>query len=540
MKSSRYKYILLFITITILATIGLQIFWNIKNYRENRVQLIKEVQTAFDNSIEYYYVEDSKNDFMAIVAENEDVPFDDFMKHLAMDSVFKKSKKKIQQKNNTDGLASALENGNSLQKADTAYSVSVNFTTSTTGLNDSDMPKKLRDSIEQRQKWKPTNDSTKPQSKIEIHGDANKISSVRVIRGKRGTDSISKLKNLVNKIIVSTFQDSIAFEKLSKAVDKELARRNITVDYSLQHFKADTIFETFKKDSISKLSLSAFSGTNFLPPEQKLQISFSDPTVLILKRSFTEILLSLALSLSIIFCLLYLLKTINKQKKIDEIKNDLISNITHEFKTPITTISSAIEGIRNFNDLDDKEKTNRYLNISGQQLKKLEIMVEKLLETASIDTNELMLNKETINVVELIKSNIEKHQMVASEKEIIFNSNMDYLDCKVDLFHFENAISNLIDNALKYGGKHINVTLSQKGKQTTITIEDNGIGIEKAQREKIFDKFYRIPKGNIHDVKGFGIGLFYSKKIIEKHGGTLELVPNTKTTIFKISFPDAK
>mgnify|MGYP003499389198 CR=1 FL=1 len=117
---------------------------------------------------------------------------------------------------------------------------------------------------------------------------------------------------------------------------------------------------------------------------------------------------------------------------------------------------------------------------------------------------------------------------------------MEQLDRRVDSFHFENAISNLIDNAIKYGGNYISVNLSKKRNETSITIEDNGLGIEKAQREKIFDKFYRIPKGNIHDVKGFGIGLFYSKKIIEKHSGTLELVPNVKTTIFKISFPDAQ
>ena len=538
MKSSRYKYILLFITITILATIGLQIFWNLKNYKENKAQLIKEVQTAFDNSIEYYYVEDSKNDFMAIVGE-DNVPFDNLMDQLKIDTVFKRQKEKIRNKNKITTLPLVPES-DTPKVVDTSYSISLEFTTTTDELNDSDLPKKILDSINRKPKPKSTKDTVKPKSKIQIHGDASKISSVRVIRGKRATDSISKLKNLVNKIIVSTFQDSINFSKLSKSVDRELARKNISVNYNLQHFKNDTIFAEFKKSSNAKFHLKALSGTTFLPPEQKLQISFSDPTVLLLKRSLTEILLSLALSLSIIFCLLYLLKTINKQKKIDEIKNDLISNITHEFKTPITTISSAIEGIRNFNDVDDKEKTNRYLNISGQQLKKLEIMVEKLLETASLDTNQLMLNKETINIVELIKSNIEKHQMVASEKKIFFNSDFQELACKVDLFHFENSISNLIDNALKYGGNTINISLSQKGKQTTITIEDDGIGIEKAQREKIFDKFYRIPKGNIHDVKGFGIGLFYSKKIIEKHGGTLELVPNIKTTIFKISFPDAQ
>jgi len=537
MKSGKYKYILLFITITILATIVLQIYWNIKNYRENRVQLIKEVQTAFDNSIEYYYVEDSKNDFLAFVDESDSISNDSFFDKIKMDTVFKNNVSKMT--GSKIGKHSKVKKDSVQKKIDTSYAISVSFTAPTKELNEFDLPQRIKDTIKLESNWKHIKD-TSNKSNIAIHGDVSKISSVRVIKGKRATDSISKITDLANKIIISMFQDSIVFPKLSKSVDRELARKNIAVEYSLQHFKSDTVFGEFKKNKTAKFPLSAFSATTFLPPEQKLQISFSDPTVLILKRSLTEILLSLALSLSIISCLLYLLKTINKQKRIDEIKNDLISNITHEFKTPITTISSAIEGIRNFNDVDDKEKTNRYLNISGQQLKKLEIMVEKLLETASLDTNELVLNKESINIVELIKSNIEKHQLVASEKQIFFNSDLEHLECMVDLFHFENAISNLIDNAIKYGGSNINVNLSKDSKQTTITIQDDGIGIEKTQREKIFDKFYRIPKGNVHDVKGFGIGLFYSKKIIEKHGGTLELVPNVKTTIFKISFPDAR
>lgn len=541
MKSGKYKYILLFITITILATIGLQVFWNIKNYKENKIQLIKEVQTAFDASIEYYYVEDSKNNFLAFVDKNDSTNDGDFLEKIKLDTVFQKhiSKSKTVRGPYTK-KDSTLKKSDSIK---TDYTVSTNFQMEISSTNDEELAKTgivkhFKDSIKKNITKELEKQGIK--STIEIHGNSNKISSINIFKGKKATDSISKLKNLANKIIISLVQDSLIFEKLGKAVDKELARKNIDIQYSLQHFKNDTIFARFQKKTTAPLVLSAFSGTTYLPSDQKLQISFSDPTLLILKRSFTEILLSLALSLSIIFCLLYLLKTINKQKRIDEIKNDLISNITHEFKTPITTISSAIEGIRNFNDVDDKEKTNRYLNISGQQLKKLEIMVEKLLETASLDTNKLVLNKETINIVELIKSNIEKHQMVASEKHIVFNSNLENLDCKVDLFHFENAISNLIDNAIKYGGNNIMVSLSKTEKQTTISIEDNGIGIEKTQREKIFDKFYRIPKGNVHDVKGFGIGLFYSKKIIEKHGGTLELVPNAKTTIFKISFPDAK
>lgn len=536
MKASKYKYILAFITVTILATIGLQFYWNVKNYRENKAQLVKEVQLAFDNSIEYYYVEDSKNDFTAIVDEGEGGSFDDFIDNFKMDTVLKKQARTPKKVPN---IARGIDASNLLKKSDTAYSVSVKYTTTTTKLNDTDIPLSIKDSLGDDQKWIFSKDSTKPQSKIEIHGNVKKISSVKILRGKKATDSISKLKNLVNKIIIATYQDSIKFQKLSKALKKELTRKNISVEYSIQHFKADTVFDKYQKANNLKLPLSAFSSTTFLPNDQKLQISFSDPTILILKRSLTEIMLSLALSLSIIFCLLYLLKTISKQKKVDEIKNDLISNITHEFKTPITTISSAIEGIRNFNDVDDKEKTERYLNISGQQLKKLEIMVEKLLETASLETNKLILKKENNNITELIKINIEKHQLISSEKQITFKTNENNLVASIDLFHFENVISNLIDNALKYGGNTINVDLSKIKDQIIITVEDNGIGIEKTQREKIFEKFYRIPKGNVHNVKGFGIGLYYSKKIIEKHNGTLELVPNIKNTIFKITLPNA-
>lgn len=536
MKSSKYRYILVFITITILATIGLQIFWNIKNFKENRIQLIKEVQTAFDNSIEYYYVEDSKNDFMAFVDENGAIPKDDFIQVISLDSAFTNNISKMKRSQSSKNTKPKKDSTVSLDS--TGFALSFSFTAKTEEINEFDLPQKLKDTIQWENNWKNIEDSLrKPESNIEIHGDASKISRIKVIKGKRATDSISKLQNLVNKIIISTFQDSLDYGKLSKSVDRELARKNIVVDYSLQHFKADTIFDKFEKKPNDSLPLNAFSGTTFLPPNQKLQIAFSDPTVLILKRSLTEILLSLALSLSIIFCLLYLLKTINKQKKIDEIKNDLISNITHEFKTPITTISSAIEGIKNFNDVDDKEKTNRYLNISGQQLMKLEIMVEKLLETASLDTDQLVLKKEQINLTELLQSTIEKYQMVTT-KTIVFDKSQENIYCKADVFHFENALSNLIDNAIKYGGEMVNISLGKAKKQIIITVEDNGKSIDKSQRERIFDKFYRIPKGNIHDVKGFGIGLFYAKKIIEKHGGTLELVPNTKTTIFKISFPD--
>lgn len=500
MKSKNYNYILLFITITILATISLQIYWNIKNYAENERRLINDVQVAFDNSIEHYYAEDAKNNVMSFIS-NDSTKDPNFIENTIKDTAFI---------NNIPGRKHSIEKRT--KAFVTAFS-----------MNDS-MTKNLKDStnsIRFAQK------ETRP----------NQITSVRVIRGKKAADSLSKIENFTNKIIISMFQDSLELEKIAKAFDKEIFRKNIAVDYEIQQIKKDSIFQKINPNKNVSLPLSTFGNSSILPQNQKLKLLFSNPVILVLKRSLVEIVLSLLLSLSIIFCLLYLLKTINRQKKVDEIKNDLISNITHEFKTPITTVATAIEGLRNFNDVNDVAKTKRYLDISSDQLKKLEIMVEKLLETASIDTDKLVLQKENVNLIPLLKNLAEKHKMISQSKAISFESEMEQLIISADVFHLENAVSNLIDNAVKYGGNTILINLAYNKKQIEIKVEDNGIGIEKNQREKIFDKFYRIPKGNIHDIKGFGIGLFYSKKIMEKHDGKLELIVNNLTT-FKITLPD--
>jgi signal transduction histidine kinase len=194
-----------------------------------------------------------------------------------------------------------------------------------------------------------------------------------------------------------------------------------------------------------------------------------------------------------------------------------------------------LEAIQHFGALKDPEKTQKYLAISDKQLTKLHLMVEKLLETATLDSENLLLQKEPLDVVDFIQKITEKQQALTTEKTISFSSNIERFSVDLDTFHFENAINNLIDNALKYGGDQIEVNVTKVLETIEITVADNGGTIDKSQREKIFDKFYRIPKGNTHNVKGFGIGLYYTKKIVEKHNGTIQLVPNTKHTIFKIT-----
>lgn len=249
-----------------------------------------------------------------------------------------------------------------------------------------------------------------------------------------------------------------------------------------------------------------------------------------------ELILSLLFSLAVVSCLFFLLIIIKKQKKIDEIKNDFINNITHEFKTPITTIGSALEGMSNFNPDNDLVKNKKYIDISFIQLQKLEKMVEKILETAILNVKEIKLNKEQINMVSFIKSITEKHLMT-SNKSISFHFQDNVMFYNADPFYLENAISNLIDNAIKYGGDIIDVSCFNSEKLLIIEIKDNGNTITKADENQIFEKFYRIPKGNLHDVKGYGIGLYYTRTILEMHKGKIDLI-RTNETNFRIALPN--
>ena len=364
----------------------------------------------------------------------------------------------------------------------------------------------------------------------------NKNENIQLFLGKKATDSLKLIKGL-QTIFIAIQNDSINYKIVDSIMKKELNNKGLKTQFYFNHFKEDTLFYSNKTNDL-KYVFKAEAKSTFLKSHESFELHYNNPTYEALKRSSTGILLSLLLALAVISSLFYLLKIINQQKELAEIKNDLISNITHEFKTPITTISTAIEAIANFNMLEDKEKTKKYLSISSNQLKKLHQMVEKLLETATLDSENLMLKKEPINLIDLIEKTTQKHQQVINDKRILFSTNVSEINIETDPFHFENAISNLIDNAIKYGGDKIEININSVLNNLEISIADNGKGIDKNQQEKIFDKFYRIPKGNTHDVKGFGIGLYYTKKIIEKHNGFISLNSNYKQTIFKITLPN--
>ncbi|GAB3329042.1 hypothetical protein GCM10027429_04530 [Marivirga atlantica] len=510
MNARKFKWVGVTVVLLIGLTTVVQGIYLYSDYLDNKKAYKLEVQQALDRSVEVYYAELAKTDVLTFTDTRDfDIEF---------------------------GVSDSLEQGND------SIIIKSFFQRFSNSKLAGEHIKKL-DSLTGFNKYSAKQIDSLNISYISvetIESDTNHImldeqNEIMMLKGDHKLDSISQLKNLANKIIISITRDTLDFEKLNQILQKELERDGYSIVYSLSHFVKDSVRGQFNAESQKLLPFKTTSNSIYLPKRQSLSMNFENASLIILRKGLWNILLSIFFTLLVSAVLIFLYRIIKSQKALSEIKNDLISNITHEFKTPIATVSTAIEGIKNFNDANDAEKTSKYLQISDQQLIKLNQMVEKLLETATMDSEQLELHKEAVNLPLLLKQLIEKYETIHPEK--VFSLDLeDKTAVYVDEFHFENVLSNLIDNAAKYGGKHIEVGL-KKAQKINLTITDDGGNIPKGQQQRIFEKFYRIPKGNVHDVKGFGIGLYYTKTIIEKHGGTIEVESNLKKTIFKITLP---
>ena len=213
------------------------------------------------------------------------------------------------------------------------------------------------------------------------------------------------------------------------------------------------------------------------------------------------------------------------QKSLEEMKSDFTNNITHELKTPVAVAYAANDALLNFDAGNDPEKRREYLEISQGQLEKLEGMIEQILSMSMESRKTFELRRETIELEPLLQKLADQHTLSAG-KTCDIKVNVDSgLVLDADRFHLSNIVSNLIDNAIKYSGDsvHIDITAKATDEGVEIRVRDNGIGIAPEKQKHIFDKFYRVPTGNIHDVKGYGLGLYYAKTMVEKHGGTIEV-----------------
>ena len=244
-------------------------------------------------------------------------------------------------------------------------------------------------------------------------------------------------------------------------------------------------------------------------------------------RQMAGILATSAIILLVLgFSFWYLIRILLRQRTLEEMKDDFTNNVTHELKTPIAVAYAANDALLNFGQDTDEDKRRRYLRICQEQLDRLGGLVEQILGMSMERRKTFTLHPTTFPAADVIRPLIEQHKLKADKPvDISLHIDPPTLEVQADRTHFANIVSNLLDNAIKYspGRAQVAIACRREGNTFILSIRDKGIGIARERQSHVFDKFYRVPTGNLHNVKGYGLGLFYVKTMVEKHGGTVEL-----------------
>ncbi|MBI3219499.1 MAG: HAMP domain-containing histidine kinase [Bacteroidetes bacterium] len=247
----------------------------------------------------------------------------------------------------------------------------------------------------------------------------------------------------------------------------------------------------------------------------------------LLAEIMPQILFSVFLSSLTIGAFIAMYKSIRAQQRLAELKNDFISNMTHELKTPVTTVGVAIEALKNFNGIENKTLTDEYLTIAQNELNRLSLLTDKILKTAIFENKGVDFQPETVHFDQVIDQVLSSMKLVFEKNKanVSFEKIGSDFELRGSQVHLTNVVYNLLDNALKYSGENpsIEVKLHEHGPELKLSVIDNGIGIASEYKKKIFEKFFRVPSGDVHNSKGYGLGLSYVDSVIKAHHGKLEV-----------------
>ncbi|TCD27730.1 HAMP domain-containing histidine kinase [Pedobacter psychrodurus] len=371
-----------------------------------------------------------------------------------------------------------------------------------------------------------------------------------------GKDTFSYTRSSVVEDVSKELQETnvpiykrINFSSLGILLKQELLANNITLEpsYRISLARKDsTIFMTasnvkgeFLPENTYKTPL--FGNDIFRDPGM-LFVSFPNKNSAIISNLSATLASSVGLLLVLVFIFSYTLYAILKQKKLSEMKTDFINNMTHEFKTPVATIMIASEALKDPEVTADKARLKRLAGIIYDENVRLGSHIERVLSIARLEKGELKMENTEVDVNDLIVIVLDSMELQLQKRNAIINVHTDAENAVIygDELHLSNVIYNLIDNANKYSSDtpEITITTRNAGKNLIIEIADKGIGMTKEQSKRIFDQFYRVPTGNLHDVKGFGLGLNYVQDIIKKLNGTVKVSSEKdRGTTFEISLP---
>ena len=345
---------------------------------------------------------------------------------------------------------------------------------------------------------------------------------------------------VARSFIIQPTPDSLSVDSINYHFSKALKNNDLNVsfkvqtktqkppriDFSVGRFRMN---EPQWEDSITNrvYSNSIYSDWVRFDPVNRYSVILSDFRPLLLQQIAPQILFSVFLTLLTTIAFVVMYRNIHAQQKLMELKNDFISNITHELKTPVTTVGVALEAIKNFKGQNNPELTSEYLDIAQNELNRLNILTDKILKTAIFEDKGVEFNPEPIDMQQLVS------QVLGSLK-LVFDKQKANVDFKTEgsdfnlmggSTHLTSVVYNLLDNALKYSPvePRISILLQENTETITLRIKDNGMGIAPEYKKKVFEKFFRVPTGDVHNIKGYGLGLSYVDSVIRSHKGSIEV-----------------
>lgn len=347
--------------------------------------------------------------------------------------------------------------------------------------------------------------------------DNVKKSFIRVI------EEIASAKPSVDVRLNNVHFDSLLNSTLNLA-NINLAFHATVQDKDSTYWTKDTI------DKKGKVFSTPIFPNDVSENEATFNIQFPDSNQYAWSNITTLLATSILFTLVILITFYISIKTLLKQKKISEIKSDFINNMTHEFKTPIATISLAADSINSEQVINNKEKLNYYTSVIKEENERMLSQVENILQISLLDKQELNLSIEKVNLHEALDKAVKNMRLQIEMKDGIINTDYQAHTSTIsgDVFHLINVFTNLLDNANKYCETKPIITIHTQNinRGIEISFTDNGIGMKEETIKRVFDKFYRAHTGDIHNVKGFGLGLSYTKAIIEAHNGTIKVKSN--------------
>ncbi len=413
-------------------------------------------------------------------------------------------------------------------------------------------------------------DSLEINSKARIQVSRNSSSHFNMfVASTSSGDSLkAMLRPLIGKLhdgkmktgnfIIRIGPDSLRLDTIGKYFLKSLAGSGILLPFKINkinQFPEDDFPNTpqfkskirMRMDEAELVSPVVFNDTIMTAwvrtdPMNKYAATLTGTNLFILSNISPQILFSLFLTILTLVAFTVMYNNIKSQQRLMEIKNDFISNITHELKTPVTTVSVALEALRNFKGLENPQRTAEYLDIAQSELNRLTLITDKILTTAIFENKGVDFDPEPVDLAQTMDQVLHSMKLVFEKQKarVIFEKSGDSFIIAGGPIHLTNVIYNLLDNALKYseGEPHISILLEEVDYRVVLKVADRGIGISKEFNKKIFEKFFRVPAGDVHNVKGYGLGLSYVESVIKSHKGIIEVESEFgKGTTFIIVIP---